>query len=177
MSSSAPRALLLIDFQRDFLADDGRLPVARTQVGPVIAAANAAVATARADGALVIAIGNEFRRSDLVANLFRRHAAMAGSEGARWDDRVDRAGATYFPKWAGNAFSNPALGSFLTEHGVRTVTLAGVYADACITATAKGALARGLKVEILADAVAAGNDDARSRALDRLHAKGVAIRR
>ena len=32
------RALLLIDFQRDFLAGDGRMPVARNQVGPVLAA-------------------------------------------------------------------------------------------------------------------------------------------
>ena len=34
--------LLLIDFQRDFLADDGRMPVARSQVAPVLAAALAA---------------------------------------------------------------------------------------------------------------------------------------
>ena len=34
----ARRALLLIDFQRDFLAGDGRMPVARNQVGPVLAA-------------------------------------------------------------------------------------------------------------------------------------------
>ena len=36
--SPAPRrALFLIDFQRDFLADDGRMPVARDQVAPVLA--------------------------------------------------------------------------------------------------------------------------------------------
>ncbi len=169
------RALLLIDFQRDFLADDGRLPVARHQVGAVIAAANAAVAKARAEGAAIIAIGNEFRPSDWIANIFRRHAAIAGSDGARWDDRIDRSGATYFPKWAGNAFSNPALGRFIADQGIDTVTLTGLYANACVTATAKGALARGLTVEIEPDAVAAGSDRARAKAVERLERRGVKI--
>ena len=169
------RALLLIDFQRDFLADDGRLPVARNQVEPVIAAANGAVAKARTEGAAIIAIGNEFRHADWIANIFRRLAALAGSDGARWDERVDRAGATYFPKWSSNAFANPALGAFLDQLGIDTVTLAGLYANACVTATAKGALRRGLKVEIVADAVAAGSDRARAKAIEPLARRGVKI--
>lgn len=169
------KALLLIDFQRDFLAESGKMPVARAQIEPVIAAANVAVAQARSEGAEIVAIGNEFRRTDWIANIFRKGAAIAGSEGARWDERVDRAGAFYFPKWQSDAFGNPALNRFLGERGVNEVILAGLYADACVTATAKAALSRGFKVRILADAVAAGSDSARAKALTRLAEQGATI--
>jgi hypothetical protein len=43
----AGRALVLLDFQRDFVADDGRMPVARHQVAPVLAAARCAADQAR----------------------------------------------------------------------------------------------------------------------------------
>lgn len=168
-------ALLLIDFQRDFLASDGRLPVARSQVEPVIAAANAAVARARAQGDAIVAIGNEFPRRAWIANLFRKFSALAGSRGATWDERVDRAGAAYFPKSQADAFGNPALGDFLKAQRIGEVTLAGLFANACVAATANGAMAHGLKVNVLADAVAAGSDAARAGALRRLERRGAHI--
>lgn len=172
---TARRALLLIDFQRDFLREDGRMPVARNQVAPVLEAARRAVAEARAKGDAIIAIGNEFRPSDRIANLFRKHAAMAGSAGARWDERLPVEGARYFPKWQGSAFCNPDLGRFLEGEGIDEVALAGLYASACVTATARAALGRGLKVEILADAIADRGDAAREQALRRLEKRGAAV--
>jgi nicotinamidase-related amidase len=169
------RALLLIDFQRDFLAASGRLPVAADQVQPVIDAANRAAARARAEGTAVIAIGNEFLRRDWVGNLLRRFAALAGSDGARWDERVPREGARYFAKWRGSAFCNPELDRFLRSENVGELELAGLYAGACISATARDALKRGYRVAVLADAVADRNDAARGRALRRLERRGIAI--
>ena len=52
--SDQHRALLLIDFQDDFLADNGRMPVARNQVGPVMAATRAAIIQAQARGDQII---------------------------------------------------------------------------------------------------------------------------
>src|ERR1700674_4243211 len=89
-------ALLLIGFQRDFLADDGRMPVARQHVGPVLAAAISAAAEAKAMGVPVVAIGNEFRRSDYIMNLLRRRASIEGSSGAVWDSRLPLDGVKYF---------------------------------------------------------------------------------
>jgi nicotinamidase-related amidase len=169
------RALLLIDFQRDFLTASGRLPVAAGQVQPVIDAANRATARARADGAAVIAIGNEFRRRDWLGNLLRRFAALAGSDGARWDERVPRAGARYVAKWRGSAFCNPELDRLLRSENVGELELAGLYAGACVSATARDALKRGYRVAVLADAVADRSDAARSRALQRLERRGIAI--
>ncbi|HYY31474.1 MAG TPA: hypothetical protein VE860_26265, partial [Chthoniobacterales bacterium] len=64
---------------------------------PVIAAANEAVVAANMSAAEVVAIGNEFSPADRLMNLVRRGAAIAGSSGARWDDRVPIAGATDSP--------------------------------------------------------------------------------
>ena len=112
------RALLLIDFQHDFLADDGRMPVARHHVAEALAAAGTCIATATTAGAVVIKIGNEFKRTDVVRNLLRRNAAIEGSDGAAWDPGVDAPSAVYVPKWRGDAFCNPQLKAALTEAGV-----------------------------------------------------------
>jgi len=169
------KALLLIDFQCDFLLPNGHMPVARTQVDNVIVAANSAIATAQANGDVIAAIGNEFPRSSFVTNFFRRDAAIAGSPGAQWDERVPMGGAKYFRKWRSNAFCNPELELFLRAHDVHELTLTGLYAKACVAATAKGALSRGFQVNILADAVADSSDKARDAALRRLSRSGAKI--
>ena len=174
-NAPARRALLMIDFQRDFLDPSGRMPVDRNQVSPVLRAAAKAMADARVAGDLIVAIGNEFRPGDLLMNLLRRYASIAGSEGARWSDKLPLEGTTYFPKWAGSAFVNPQLDRWLQAHNVKTLVLTGLMARACVTATAKDALARGYEVQILTDAVACKSDASRARALARLKAKGAVL--
>jgi nicotinamidase-related amidase len=169
------RALVLLDFQRDFLAEDGRMPVARHHVAPVLAAARCAADQARTRGDLIVRVGNEFRRGDVVGNLLRRRAAVAGSVGTAWDDRVPAEDAIYLPKSAGSAFTNPALDAALAARGIRHLTIAGLFARGCVRATAEAALRRGLTVELLADAVACSSDRSRDRALRRLAARGAAV--
>jgi nicotinamidase-related amidase len=171
------RALLLIDFQRDFLEPTGRMPAAQNQVAPVLRAAAQAIAQARADGDLIAAIGNEFSPKDFLMNLLRRRASIAGTEGSRWTEMLPLADAKYFPKWAGSAFVNPELDLWLGANAVTTLVLAGLMAKACITATARDALAKGYQVRILADAVACYGDTSRVRALSRLKDKGAVIQR
>src|SRR5579885_2931539 len=118
-------ALLLIDFQEDFLAPSGRMPVDQDQVQPAIAAAQDAVDEAQRNGDLIVKVGNEFRPSSVIGNFFRHHAAMKGSPGATWDARVDPAGATYLPKWKSDAFCNPDLATLLEQADVGQVRLAG----------------------------------------------------
>ena len=169
------RALVLLDFQRDFLADDGRMPVARHHVAPVLAAARSAVDRARLRGDLIITVGNEFRRGDVVGNLLRRRAAVSGSAGTAWDDRIDVEEALYVPKSAGSGFSNPALGAALDARGITHLQIAGLFAKGCVRATARAALRRGLTVEVLGDAVACSSDRSRERALARLAERGVQV--
>jgi nicotinamidase-related amidase len=111
-------ALLLIDFQEDFLAPSGRMPVDQGQVRPVIAPAQQAVNEAQRNGDPIVKIGNEFRRSDVIGNTLRHHAARKGGPGAAWDGRIDPPGAMYIPKWKSDAFCNPDLATLLEEAGV-----------------------------------------------------------
>jgi nicotinamidase-related amidase len=171
------RALLLIDFQRDFLADNGRMPVSRGQVAGVLVATRRAIEQAQDEGDLIVKIGNEFRPGDWFGNLGRHHAAMAGSPGAAWDERVAvSADALYLPKWKSSAFCNPELGDLLAREAVDHVTLCGLYAEACVTATAKDGLSRGLGVTVVRDAVAGRSDKARAAALRRLARRGAELR-
>lgn len=169
------RALLLIDFQYDFLADGGRMPVDRTQVQPVVAAARSAIDTAQDAGDLVVRIGNEFRPGDFVGNAFRHRAAIAGSPGACWDPRIDARDSVYLAKWKSNAFCNPELSHLMGKHLIERVCLAGLFARACVTATAKGAKARGLQVDLLVNAIACKSDASRSAALTRLGRRGMQL--
>jgi nicotinamidase-related amidase len=166
---SARRALLLIDFQRDFLDADGRMPIARHQVEPLIVETRRAVEAARKEGMDVIAIGNEFRPGDWL-NFFRRNAAIAGSPGAAWDARLPIAGIPYFPKTQSDAFSNAELRRYLAERGTEEVILTGLQSKACVSATARGARKAGLRVRVLARAVADTSDRARKHALRKLAA-------
>jgi nicotinamidase/pyrazinamidase len=168
-------ALILIDFQNDFLNADGRMPVAQTQVGPALAAAARAVAAARGRGDLIVAVGNEFRANDWLMNLLRRRAAIAGSAGAAWCERLALEGIAYFPKWAGSAFVNSDFGACLKQHQITALTLTGVYARACVAATARDALANGYTVDLLAEAIACASDGTRRRALARLARRGARV--
>jgi nicotinamidase-related amidase len=169
------RGLLLIDFQHDFLDPDGRMPVEQRQVESVIAAARRAVDAAQARGDLIVKIGNEFRRGDLIGNLLRHHASIRGSSGCTWDRRIDPPGAAYLPKWRSSAFSNPALARLLQNSHVGAVSLTGLYTKACISATAKAARKQGLSVQVIGDATACSSDESRRTALDKLHRIGIDI--
>jgi nicotinamidase-related amidase len=165
---AAHSALLLIDFQRDFLADDGRMPVARNQVSSVIAAARAAIAEAQRRGILVVTIANAFRSSDRLMNFFRRHAAVEGSPGAEWDGRLAVTGAPALTKCQGDGFSNPELEKLLRSKNISHLIVTGLFARGCVTATIRGALKRGFSVSAIPAAIACSSDSSRSRALLRL---------
>ena len=125
------------------------MPVARAHVQSTLDGARRAIDHFRAHSRPVVAIGNEFKRGDAVMNLLRRYASMEGSKGARWDERVPLAGLTYFPKWASSAFVNPEFEAWLRREGVKEIVLGGMFASACVTATAKDALRRGFRVRLL----------------------------
>lgn len=169
------RALLLIDFQQDFLDAKGRMPVCRGHAASAVDAAKRAIAEARSAGDVILAIGNEFRPGDHLMNLLRRRASIAGSPGSRWTSALPLDGIPYLPKWATSAFVNPDLDPWLRERGVGTLILTGLKAGACVSATAKDALARGYAVNLVCDAIACDSDASRSRALEALRAKGARL--
>lgn len=167
--------VLALDLQRDFLEDDGRMPIARAQVPGLLAVTNAVTAAAAEHGVKVIYISNEFPRSQCLANFFRRGAAIAGSPGGEIDPRVVRRSSMYVSKAEGNAFSNPALGAFLRARGADEVIVLGLFAGACVAATTRGAMRAGYRVTLVRDAIGAASDWARDRALAKLQRAGAQV--
>jgi nicotinamidase-related amidase len=167
--------VLAIDLQRDFLQDDGRMPIARSQVPGLVAVANTVTAAAAEHGAKVVYIGNEFPRSQWLANFFRHGAAIAGSPGGEIDPRVVKRSSTYVSKAEGNAFSNPALGAFLRAAGAEELIVMGVFAGACVAATTRAAMRSGYRVTLVRDAIGAASDAARDRALAKLERAGARV--
>ncbi|MGH7985261.1 MAG: cysteine hydrolase family protein [Candidatus Binataceae bacterium] len=169
-------ALLVLDLQVDFLEPNGRMPIARDQIGQVLANSNRAIEAATARHIAIVYIGNEYTRWDIPGNWFRRNAARVGTPGATLDPRLKRVvAAPYFSKRQGDAFSNPELERFLRLHHIHHLVICGVYADACVTATARGALLQGFAVTVLSDAVGAASDASRQSALAKLSRGGAQV--
>ncbi len=169
-------ALLLLDFQFDFLDARGRLPVAQHKVAPALAATRTAIDHAESNVWLVVRIANAFKPNQWLRNMFQKHAAMAGSEGAAWDSRVMPASSILVEKSLPSAFSNPDLRTLLARHGVERVTIAGLYAKACLTRTALDARRLGYQTTILTEATLCSSNASRTNALKRLAEKGCKLR-
>lgn len=169
-----PIALLLLDLQEDFLADNGRLPVCRSQVPGLISAVNALLKPP-VPGRDIVYIGNEFYRWDYPANWFRHQAALQGSPGCRLDDRIRVVEGRYFPKHRASAFTNPALARYLGELETHAVVIGGVFAAHCVQATCRAALRAGYHTSVLSDAVADRSDAARDAALEQMRRAGATI--
>jgi nicotinamidase-related amidase len=166
--------LLVIDMQVDFLNHMGRLQVERKRVDGLISNVNSAIARCQERGIPVVHIGNEFPRFS-IANPFRFFAAIKGTPGAKLDPRVRAEGTCYLPKHHGDALTNPDLPVLLTRLKVRKVLLAGVFANGCVRATARGAIRRGYQTVILADCVGSGSERSTRRALVSMRGLGASI--
>ena len=74
-----------------------------------------------------------------------------------------------------NAFCNPDLVTLLEQAHVGQIRLAGLYAKACVSATAKAAQKRGLSVQVIGEATACSSDKSRKDALDKLRGAGITV--
>ncbi|MCO4781443.1 MAG: cysteine hydrolase [Candidatus Cloacimonetes bacterium] len=147
-------ALLLLDLQNDFLAKDGKMQVDQFQVKTLLNEVNSVSSGLSTTSVPIIYIVNEFKKSDKVGNFFRKQAAVHGSVGAEFDDRLEIYSELLFKKLKPDAFSNSELDLYLRKHRVNHLILAGVFADQCVYYTCVAALNRKYKVSILQNAVA-----------------------
>lgn len=173
--SSDGWALLLLDYQFDFLDPAGRMPVDGSQVAAMLSATRAALDVARDHEGLVVRIANEFPPRHVLRNLLRHHAAVAGRPGSLWDPGLELPGTTYLPKSKPSAFSNQALCALLGGAGAREIVVAGVYARACVAATVRDGLDQGFAMIVLADALACRSDGTRAAAIEHMRTLGATI--
>ncbi len=148
-------AVLLMDLQRDFLDGGGRMPVDRRGAEAVISVANAILSGQALRGALPIAIVNSYSPNSRIANFFRHHAAIAGSEGVKLDARIALPKeAAVFAKERASAFTNPELSGFLEAEQVETLYVLGAFAEGCVRATVLDAIRLGYKVRAIENGIA-----------------------
>ncbi len=150
-------AFIVLDVQRHFMRADGAFPVDEMQSETVLSAINETLG-ALPEEAVVVYARNSFDEDD-VANPYRGNSAIAGSEGARFDERLVMIDAPVFLKKESDAFSSSIFDAFLRKEQVSHVYLSGVYADGCVYATALAAQQRGYDVTIVEDAVASETDE------------------
>jgi nicotinamidase-related amidase len=169
-------ALLLIDLQRDFLEAGGRMPISASDADCVISTADRLVQHGVNAGWKLVFIKNEFKKSDWIGNLFRKHAAIEGTAGAEIDPRVSvPEGGSVVSKSRPDAFTNPELAGLLNGSGIHKIVILGVMAEGCVRATVNGARSLGFSVTVVSDGVASSQDFLKRFGLNRMQKAGAGL--
>lgn len=140
-------ALLMVDAQCGLLDGEGAVPDAQA-VSERLARL---LAAARSAGALVIHLqhdGQPGAADEPGSPGWRIHAPLEPLPG----ERVLR-------KTRDDGFDGTPLERLLANHGVVRLAIAGLLSEMCVSATVRGALARGLQVVLVRDAHATHNLD------------------
>lgn len=171
-----PPALLLIDFQVDFLADSGRMPVGTENAARVLATANRLIAFHERRCWPIVLICSNYKRYTLVGNVLRKHAAMEKSPGSMPDPRlIFNHHPVTLPKSRTSAFANPYLAEYLKQKLVERVVICGVHAEGAVRSTADDARLIPLEVVLIADGIASREASRYTWALSQMEQEGARI--
>ena len=169
-------ALVLLNYQGDYLRADGRMPVAQDQVGGLIKATNRMIAAMRQRPMPVIYTINEFSPFEPVSDMGQNFSAMRFESGSALDKRINYLGGVYFSNQEWDAFANPQFDKHLQLIGADHLVLAGTYPERSMLETAREAKRRGYTVTVISDAVASSDAQKRDAALQALKDAGVEIK-
>ena len=142
---SATTALVLVDFQREFV--DGALPL--PDVHRAVDRARELRRWARDAGILVVHVHNLVTRP-------HSPAFVPGTRGTAFIDEIEPAPTEIvIAKASGGGFTNTTLDAELRDRGVDTVIVAGLMTHLAVHMTASDGAVRGFRVVVAADAAAA----------------------
>lgn len=177
------RALIIVDYQNDFVPPDGALAVAEGE--QIVGRINELAGSDRFD--FVVAT-RDWHPPD--HNSFAQQGGpwpvhcVAGTHGAELHAELDQApigaivDAGTTPEAEGySGFEATGLAELLREHGIGEVTVVGLATDYCVKETALDALREGFSVTVDSTAVRGVEvqpGDSR-RALEEIRAAGAAI--
>jgi nicotinamidase-related amidase len=156
-------ALVIVDLQRGFVEGRKAIPDASRVVDRIECLLN----RARQAGAVVVHLQNDGAPGAV---------DEPGTAGWRlWLSPIESIGEVVFRKSADDGFMDTGLAELLDGRGVRRVVIGGLLSEMCLSATARGALARGFKVVIPRDSHGTYDlDDIPARVVSRVaeHALG-----
>lgn len=149
------KALLVIDVQEDFTGKTAKPPMPYKGSKEKILKINTVIKKFADKKYDVIYIKQQYDSlyGKTVSKLFLGATAIQGNPGAEIDDRVLIVSSNMFTKSISDAFSNKKFEKFLIDHSIDELYLVGLDAQYCVHLTAKGALNRSYKVNIIQDAV------------------------
>ena len=168
------KALLILDIQNDFTGENARLPVEKNQAVEMIKNVNFLIENSENLGLEIVYVGNEYSVFNPL-NIFRNFAAIKNSEGAKLDEKLKIVGKNYFSKTQGNAFSNSSLTEFLRKENIEDVYISGLYAEACVLSSVKGAMKNGFKTSVISDAIATKSESKRKKCLQKYENIGAKV--
>lgn len=154
------KALLVIDVQEDTTGTTAPPLSPYKGKAEYIARLNKAIEAANSKNILIVYVKQEF---DGLWGKTLSWAVFCGSNikgnpGTKVDKRIAMLSNYKFSKPQGDSFANPKLNEFLTAQRVNELYLVGLDPEFCIYATARGALNRGYKVNVITDAILSWRD-------------------
>ena len=154
------KALLVIDVQEDTTGTTAPPLSPYKGKAEYIARLNNAIEAANSKNILIVYVKQEF---DGLWGKTLSWAVFCGSDikgnpGTKVDKRIAMLSNYKFSKPQGDSFANPKLNEFLTGQRVNELYIAGLDPEFCIYATARGALTRGYKVNVITDAILSWRD-------------------
>jgi len=168
------KALLVIDMQIDYIDENGKFPIEKSQINGLIETVNNIIGDFHGNNYQIIYIRNNFRKNDIV-NIFINFAAIEGTAGAEIDPRINIVSDNIFDKYTASPFSNKRFENFLIKNQINELYLCGVMADECVYETALSAFNSGYIVNYYANAVGSSSVKNIENAIKKLKNKGINI--
>jgi nicotinamidase-related amidase len=168
------KALLVIDMQIDYIDENGKFPIEKSQISSLIGTVNNIINDFHGNNYQIIYIRNNFRKNN-VKNIFRNFAVVEGTAGAGIDPRINIVSDNIFDKYTPSAFSNKRFENFLINNQINELYLCGVMADECVYETALSAFNSGYIVNYYANAVGSSSIKNIEKAIKKLKNKGINI--
>ncbi len=177
----AHTALLVIDPQKDFCADDGAMArVAGLDMSPIQATVtplNAFIQTAREAGIFIVWMREVRPQSRMLLAQKVIHGEeeeqwliREGSDGTDWYEGVIQplSNEPVVTKWDYDGFENTDLHLILRNRGILTLVMTGFQTNVCVETTARHGYTKGYYIVMVSDCTNACNPEEHTAALNNI---------
>jgi ureidoacrylate peracid hydrolase len=186
MKLSPKSAVVVIDVQNDFCSPQGVVRKYAEDLDWIeVGVGNSLrlVDLARSGGAPTFLVRSLMDNKYKLPSLLKKHTSLGienqickeGTWGAEFYRLTPKAEDLVVTKHTNDAFLYTFLEPLLWKYSIRTVVLAGVFTEICVTETARSALQRGFEVVVVEDCTAGLSHRCASVALSELKALQVKV--